>query len=132
MSNELSASLEALFGKMENFITTKTVVSEPITIGDVIIIPLVDVSFGVAAGAYDTSADNKKDSKDAGGGGLGAKISPSAVIVITDGTAKLINVNSQYGINKLLDIAPDILSKIPSLFSGKDKKQSKRDEHEKD
>lgn len=130
MSNELSSSLETLFGQMENFITTKTVVSDPITIGDVILVPLVDVSFGVAAGAYDSSADNKKDNKDMGGGGLGAKISPSAVIVITDGTAKLISVNSQLGLNKLLEVAPDVLSKIPSLFGGKDKKSAKREESE--
>lgn len=128
MSNELSSSLETLFGQLENFITSKTVVSDPITIGDVIIVPLVDVSFGVGAGAYDSSVDNKKDNKDIGGGGLGAKISPSAVIVIADGTAKLINVNSQYGINKLLDMAPEAISKIQSLFGSKDKKSEKSTE----
>jgi uncharacterized spore protein YtfJ len=140
MSNGLSASLETLFGKMEGFLTTKTVVSEPINIGDVILVPLVEVSFGVAAGAYDSSGEGKKGEKDtdggkktekdAGGGGLGAKITPSAVIVITGNNAKLINVNSQFGVNKLLEIAPDILSKIPAFFNGKDK--DKKDKHETD
>ena len=37
---------------MENFITTKTVVGEPIKVSnDTVILPLVDVSFGVGAGA---------------------------------------------------------------------------------
>jgi len=124
MSNEnsLSSSFEALFGKMESFLTTKTVVSEPITVGDVVIVPLVEVSFGVGAGAYD-KGDPGKDGgkKDAGGGGLGARITPSAVIVISNGNAKLINITSQFGLSKLLDIAPDVLTKIMSLTGGKNK-----------
>jgi uncharacterized spore protein YtfJ len=126
---------------MESFLTTKTVVGEAINVGDVVLVPLVEVSFGVAAGAYDSAsnkavkdadvkgADGKKDGavKDAGGGGLGAKITPSAVIVISNGSAKLINVTSQLGISKLLDLAPDILSKIPAFLGNKDKK-AKHDE----
>jgi uncharacterized spore protein YtfJ len=122
MSNELSASLETLFSKLESFVTTKTVVSDPITVGDVILVPLVEVSFGVGAGAFADAKENKKDAKDGGGGGLGAKITPSAVIVISDGTARVMNVNSGYAIDKLIDFAPDVISKLTSLFGGKDKK----------
>ncbi|MDR1687435.1 MAG: sporulation protein [Clostridiales bacterium] len=122
MSNELSASLETLFGKLESFVTTKTVVSEPITVGDVILVPLVEVSFGVGAGAFADAKENKKDAKDAGGGGLGARITPSAVIVISDGMARVMNVNSGYAIDKLIDFAPDVISKLTSVFGGKDKK----------
>jgi uncharacterized spore protein YtfJ len=118
--SDIKASLETLFEKMEGFLTTKTVVSDPIILSDITIIPLVEVSFGVGAGAFDSSKDGKKEGTDGGGGGLGAKVSPSAVIVITDGKAKILNVQSQLGLNKLLELAPDILSKIPSLMPGKD------------
>lgn len=43
---------------MDSFITTKTVVGDAITVGDTIILPLVDVSFGVGAGAF--AEGNKK------------------------------------------------------------------------
>ena len=43
---------------MDSFITTKTVVGDAIHIGDTIILPLVDVSFGVGAGAF---AGDKKE-----------------------------------------------------------------------
>ena len=50
-------TVEALFKGMDSFISTKTVVGDAITAGDTILLPLVDVSFGVAAGAF---ADNAK------------------------------------------------------------------------
>ena len=74
--NSFQATVEALFKGMDSFITTKTVVGEAIHINDTILLPLVDVSFGVAAGAFQENA------KSNGGGGMGGKISPSAVLVI--------------------------------------------------
>ena len=52
----------SLFKGMENFITTKTVVGDAITVGDTIILPLVDVSFGVAATAKTEEKKNKRQS----------------------------------------------------------------------
>ena len=49
--NSFQNTVEALFKGMDSFITTKTVVGDAITVGDTIILPLVDVSFGVGAGA---------------------------------------------------------------------------------
>ena len=45
--NNFQSTVESLFKGMDSFITTKTVVGEAITVGDTIILPLVDVSFGV-------------------------------------------------------------------------------------
>ena len=90
----------------DSFITTKTVVGDAIHIGDTIILPLVDVSFGVAAGVF--SGDKKNN----GGGGMGGKIMPSAVLVISNGTTKLVNVKNQDGITKILDMVPDFVNKF--------------------
>lgn len=121
--NGYNGSLETLFNKMENFISTKTVVGEPVNIGDVIIIPLVDVAFGVGAGSADENNDKNSNK---GAGGLGAKISPSAVLVIQKETVQLVNVKSQNSINKLIDMVPGIMSKLDlkSHFKGKDSKNS--------
>lgn len=56
--NNFQTTVDSLFKGMDSFITTKTVVGEAITVGDTIILPLIDVSFGVAAGAF---ADDKKN-----------------------------------------------------------------------
>ena len=69
--NSFSSTVASLFKGMDSFITTKTVVGDAVHIGDTIILPLVDVSFGVGAGAF---SDEKKNN---GGGGMGGKITPS-------------------------------------------------------
>lgn len=107
--NNFSATIESLFKGMDSFITTKTVVGEAIKFDDgTIILPLVDVSFGVGAGAF-TSDDTKKNN---GGGGLGGKISPSSVLVIKDGSTKLVNVKNQDSVTKILDMVPDFVNKF--------------------
>ena len=57
--NNFQSTVESLFKGMDSFITTKTVVGEAITVGDTIILPLVDVSFGVGAGAFSEEKKNK-------------------------------------------------------------------------
>ncbi len=52
MNNNFDTTVQSLFKGMDSFITTKTVVGDAVTVGDTIILPLVDVSFGVAAGAF--------------------------------------------------------------------------------
>lgn len=113
-NNEFNTTVSTLFQGMDNFLTTKTVVGEPTTIGDTIILPLVDVSFGVAAGAFN------EEKKNSGGGGLGGKMTASAVLVIQNGQTKLVNVKNQNGLTKVLDMVPELIDKISALLD-KDK-----------
>ena len=105
-NNNFQSTVESLFKGMDSFITTKTVVGETITVGDTIILPLVDVTFGVGAGAF--SGEKKNN----GGGGMGGKVSPSAVLVISNGVTKLVNIKNQDGLTKILDMVPDFLNKF--------------------
>ena len=105
-NNNFQSTVESLFKGMDSFITTKTVVGETITVGDTIILPLVDVTFGVGAGAF--SGEKKNN----GGGGMGGKVSPSAVLVISGGVTKLVNIKNQDGLTKILDMVPDFLNKF--------------------
>lgn len=106
--NSFHTTVESLFKGMDSFITTKTVVGDAIHIGDTIILPLVDVSFGVAAGAF------SQEKKNNGAGGMGGKIMPSAVLVIQNGTTKLVNIKNQDGVTKILDMVPDFVNKFTS------------------
>ena len=106
--NNFNATVESLFKGMDSFITTKTVVGDAIHIGDTIILPLVDVSFGVGAGAFSGDKGNNA------GGGMGGKIMPSAVLVIQNGQTKLVNVKNQDGVTKILDMVPDFVNRFTS------------------
>ncbi|MFV0503967.1 MAG: GerW family sporulation protein [Lachnospirales bacterium] len=114
MANEFNESLGVLLSKMESFVSSKTVVGEPITIDGVIIVPLVDVMVGVGAGAGDSidTKEEKNGKSNSVGGGLGAKITPSAILVINSGNVQLVNVKDQDSINKIIDMVPSILQKF--------------------
>lgn len=49
--NQFQGVVESLLKGMDTVLSTKTVVGEATKIGDTIILPLVDVTFGVGAGA---------------------------------------------------------------------------------
>ncbi len=104
--NTLNNTVNTLFKGMDGFLSTKTVVGEAIHIDDIIILPLVDVSFGVGAGAF------VSDSKNNGGGAMGGKMSANAVLVIKDGSARLISVKNQDSVTKIIDMIPDIVNKL--------------------
>lgn len=108
MANDFHNVVESLMKGMDSVLSTKTVVGEPTQIGDTIILPLVDVSFGVGAGAG-LNADKKTNR---GAGGLGGKMTPSAVLVIKNGSIKLVNIKNQDTMTKLLDMVPDLIEKI--------------------
>lgn len=106
--NDFQSVVESLLKGMNGVLSTKTVVGEATTVGDTIILPLVDVSFGVGAGA----GNNSQKGSSSGAGGLGGKMTPSAVLVIKDGTVKLVNIKNQDTVTKILDMVPDLVDKF--------------------
>lgn len=107
--NQFSGVVESLLKGMDTILSTKTVVGEATQIGDTIILPLVDVSFGVGAGA---GVNDEKKTQN-GAGGLGGKMTPSAVLVIgKNGSARLVNIKNQDTVTKILDMIPDIVDKF--------------------
>lgn len=104
--NNFSGVVESLLKGMDSVLSTKTVVGEATKIGDTIILPLVDVTFGVGAGA------SKGDKKNGGTGGMCGKMMPSAVLVIKNDQTKLVNVKNQDTITKILDMIPDLVDRF--------------------
>ena len=104
--NNFGSVVENLFKGMDAVLSTKTVVGEATTIGDTIILPLVDVTFAIGAGAA------SQDKKNNGAGGMGGKMTPSAVLVIKNGQTKLVNIRNQDSVTKILDMIPDIVDKF--------------------
>ena len=115
--NNFKGTVEALFHGMDAVISSRTVVGDAIHINDTIILPLVDVSFAVGAGAF--NGDKSGEKKEKGAGGLGGRMTPSAVLVIQNGTTRLVNIKNQDTITKLLDMVPDVLVRFTSKGSGR-------------
>ncbi|MCI6756218.1 MAG: GerW family sporulation protein [Lachnospiraceae bacterium] len=116
--NNFQRVMQSLLDGAGTTISSKTVVGEPVIVGDTTIIPLSDVTIGCAAGA------NNADRKDSGSGGFAAKLSPSAVLIIRGGTVKVVNIKNQDAVTKLVDMVPDIVdrftSRKPDMMDGEE------------
>ncbi len=110
MAENFEQTVEALVNGLESHLSTKTIIGEPIYCGDTVIFPMADVSFGVAAGSF------VQEKKNNGAGGVGAKVTPSAVLILNKGTSKVVNIKDKDSINKLIDMLPDLTTKLTELF----------------
>lgn len=104
--NTFNNVLTSLMDGAQGILTSKTVVGEPVVVGDTIIIPLTDVSIGVGAGS------NSAEHKDSGMGGFSAKMTPSAVLVIKNDITKVVNVRDQTTLTHIMDMIPEVIDKI--------------------
>ena len=111
--SSFNSVVNSLLDGMEGFLSSKTVVGEPVTVGDTILIPFVDVSFGVGAGTF------RGDKKDNGAGGLTGKMTPTAVLVVQNNSTRVVSIKNQDSITKIIDMVPEIMNKITA------KKESK-------
>lgn len=117
-NNNFNSTVAALFQGMDSVVSSKTVVGDAIHVGDTIILPLIDVSFGIGAGSFNAEKQEK------GAGGLGGKMSPSAVLVIQNGRTKLVNIKNQNTMTKILDLIPDVIDRFENR---KEKKVTEED-----
>ena len=101
--------LNALFQGLDGFVQSKTVVGEPIVVGNTTLIPLMEVSCGMASGAF--MKENQKKG-DGGAGAMSSKITPAAMLIIQDGRTKLIRVKNEDAFSKIIDMIPEASDKI--------------------
>lgn len=114
MANNFNETVSSLFKGMDAFVSAKTVVGEPVRFEDgTIIVPFVDVSFGVGAGAMEGTGKNRA------GGAMGGKVSPNAVLVIQDGNARLVNIKNQDTVTRVMDAIPQVLEWIKKTSKDK-------------
>ena len=108
-NNNTKELIQELFQGMDGFVQSKTVVGERIKLGDTVLIPLMELSCGMASGAF-VKENNKKG--DGGAGAMSSKISPAAMLVIQNGRTKLIRVKNEDAFSKIIDMIPDAIDKV--------------------
>lgn len=104
-------NLEALFGRLEKFLKTETVIGEPIIVGETTLVPIVTVMFGGGTGAG-IGKDPKGADGSGGGAGIGARISPNAILVIKKDEVSMLPVKGKNNLENLVEMVPEIISKI--------------------
>ncbi len=100
-----------LFESLEKFIRTETVVGEPFQVGNITMVPIISVSFGVGGGEG-SGKDNKGNDGSGGGGGVGCKISPNAILVIQNDALSVVPLTNRGSLEKIVEMVPEILTKV--------------------
>ncbi|MBW9171391.1 sporulation protein [Clostridium estertheticum] len=113
----MTENAEALFSNLERFLKTETVVGEAIIVGETTLIPLITVSFGCGTGGG--TGNTLKDGEGTGGGlGAGAKITPTAILVIKDGSVTMLSIKGKCNLENLIQMVPGLVSKVSSKMGG--------------
>ena len=125
---------------IQDMVDVNTIIGEPIeTQVGITIIPISKVCFGFAAGGSEFSGEtlkeyNKKDKDEeieyklpfVGGAGAGVSINPVAFLVVQDGNVKLMPVDHDSCLDRLLDYVPDLMQKMNEMFNKSIKQKEDR------
>ena len=109
--SDIKNTIDNIFGSLEKFIHSKTVVGEPIEIGDIKMIPLIDITFGLGS-SFAKGKGQESIEGDLGSAGSGGKISTSAVIIIKGDKVELLPVKKSANLEKLIEMIPDTVDKL--------------------
>ncbi|MBZ4646828.1 MAG: hypothetical protein PWR27_2263 [Petroclostridium sp.] len=107
---------------IKDMVDVNTIVGDAVEAPDgTVIIPISRVSFGFAAGGseFGRVSREKSDEKETspklafgGGSGAGVTIQPVAFMVVGQGQIKLLPVNTNSSVDKILDLVPELIEKI--------------------
>ena len=115
--NGRSELFNTLFEKLENFIKTETVVGDPFQVGNITMVPIISVSFGVGGGEG-SGKDDKGNDGLGGGGGVGAKITPNSMLVIKNDEISVVPLTSRGSLEKIAEMVPEIIAKVEGSKTG--------------
>lgn len=123
--------MQTAMESIKEMVDVNTIVGDAVQAPDgTVIIPISKVAFGFAAGGGEYSrtceveqeaSENEKSTGNegmggdkfpfAGGSGAGVSINPVAFMVVGNGQIKLLPVNMNSSVDKILDLIPDLLGK---------------------
>lgn len=117
---DLQEMLGQVTSKLEQFLSTKTVVGEPITIGNVSIVPLQSASFGFGSGGGEGKTASNTGT--GGGAGAGACLRPVALVVVKGDDVKVYGLGRKGILEAIADLVPEAICKAKQ--AGKERENS--------
>lgn len=130
MEHPIQGLMDTAMSNIKAMVDVDTVIGDPFTAADgTVVIPISTVSFGFGAGGSDFSpkAGAAVTDKLFGGGcGGGATVKPDGFLVLSNGSIRYLPLNGPASpVDKLIDMVPELLTKLNNFASKKTKKQPK-------
>ena len=121
--NNIKAIMDVTMDKMRAMVDADIVTGTPITVGEVTLVPVSRVSFGLATGGSDFPSKTSGQLF-GGGGGAGVTVVPVAFIAIRGTDVKMMPVyNDLTTVEKAISMAPEIVEKAKEIFAKKGDKE---------
>lgn len=126
-NQNIGDAIRQALSEVSTLADSQTIIGDPISVGEVTLIPVSKVSIGVGIGG---GTYGKETSNGAGAGGTGLTVSPVAFIVVDkSGATSILNIGSEPCVSKIsgtvceidkaLDNVPDIIDKVKKIFKKK-------------
>ncbi len=117
--NNIKSVMDTTMDKLRTMVDADTIIGTPIVVGNVTLLPVSRVSFGLATGGSDFPSKNGQQLF-GGGGGAGVTVNPVAFICINGDNVHMMPVYSEMNtIDKAINMAPELIDKVKSLFDKK-------------
>ena len=119
--------------KIKEAVDANTVVGEPITAGEVTLIPVSKISLGFGTAGSEIGGKTPKilgENPFGGGGGAGLKIIPVCFLVVTGSMVKVLPVDAapETSLDRVVDLIPDVLNRITGMMEEKKAKKREKDQ----
>ncbi len=108
---DLTQNISALLEKLKDILNTETVIGEPITMGNVTIVPIISISFGAGTGTG-SGKDEKGNDGSGGGAGVGGKITPTAVMIIKNDEVSVLPLTGKGSLDHVVAMLPELITKL--------------------
>ena len=119
--NNISNIMDVTMDKVRSLVDSDTIIGNPIVVGEVTIIPVSKVAFGLASGGSDFPSKTINAKMFGGGGGAGAAVTPICFLVVKGTDVKILSATVETSaIEKAISAVPEVIDTITNLFK-KDK-----------
>lgn len=114
--SNIKGIMDTTMDKLRAMVDADTIIGTPVVVGNITLIPVSKVSFGLATGGSDFP--NKNQSQIFGGGaGAGVSVVPIAFIAVNGENVHMMPIyNEATSFDKALNMAPEIIDKVKSIF----------------
>lgn len=125
--NSIKSIMDTTMDKLKAMVDADVITGTPVVVGDITLIPVSKVAFGLATGGSDFPNKNGAELF-GGGGGAGVSVSPIAFIVISNGNVKMMPIyNELTTVEKAITMIPEFIDKAKELIDEIPRKSDKTD-----